>query len=46
MSVFRFGLVGPNCKFNLFEWNNFLKIINKKGKMVNIPLLFKFKFFF
>jgi len=20
MSVFRFGLVGPNCKFNLFDW--------------------------
>jgi len=49
MSVFRYGLVGPNFQPNLlseraehlpgFGWGAMFRARGKKGKMVNIPLL-------
>jgi len=39
MSVFRFGLVGPNFQLKRV-FKNLVKQILKKGKLVNIPVLF------
>ena len=50
MSVFRYGLVGPNFQPNLLSeraavWSlsfgGRIYVCGKKGKMVNIPLLLK-----
>jgi len=40
MSVFRFGLVGPNSELK-YVLKIFLKKNLKKGKLVNIPILSK-----
>jgi len=55
MSVFRFGLVGPNCNSKLIMSFCYCLMYlsgyvgdegdDKKGKMVNIPLLFPLEFF-
>ena len=42
MSVFRYGLVGPNFQPNLLSETKCKKFCLKKGKMVNIPLLLNF----
>jgi len=45
MSVFRFELVGPNFQLKRV-FKNLVKQILKKGKLVNIPVLFDTKKFF
>jgi len=44
MSVFRFELVGPNFQLKRV-FKNLVKQILKKGKLVNIPVLFNMKKF-
>ena len=39
MSLFRFGLVGPNCKFNLFEW-----VLGKRTTRKGNWLIFQYFF--